>query len=219
MPKKLHPLAPMWASYGGTGLLIAAATLVIPWLVRRQLANEPTGDAQRPLAPKKQTPLDKRLFVYPVATTVGAEDLADVWARRLESFFGAAPSQAQMGILMGQSIVASGSPDGLTVVNNNPLRLRANRFYRDYWTTVRVPEWGSQRPVHRWLPIRSYLSLDAAAFDWLTQMPEAARGALQAADPDAYAKALVAARAVDLPARAYVPELVAAASSWLDSNA
>ena len=208
-------LAPRWMQFGGIGIVIAGFAFMIPWLMRRQLALEPVGTKESPFAPKVQTP-HPNLYVYPNSEPLNLRKMEVVWKRRWRSMYGDELSPEQLSPLMAHYVLANRIGG---VYNRNPLRLFANRFYEGRWTSLRRPEWNSNRPVHRWYPVRSYLSLDAGAADWLQGLPEAAKVAIRQGSPEDYARALVEARIVHLPVSAYVPEVAAEASIWLKRRA
>ena len=203
-PPGTEPI-PGWLRFGSWGaLILALGTVVVPWALKRELDNNPSGAPDDPLPPANQTP-DVRAYREPEPEEVSPAAVAAVWPRRWEAAFGAPISQAQLALLMAHTALAT----GMRPVNNNLTGVHAGRFYTGAWTVEPAAEWGGARPVNRWVTVRAYLSLDAAAADWFKVLPQDAVAALHSADPVGYARAMHGRGLIQTPLSVYVPELVA----------
>jgi hypothetical protein len=202
---------PGWLRVGsGAGILILGVTFIAPMIVRRAMDAASSGRQDDPLPPNTQTP-DKANFLYPARTPIPVADVgfATVLRRRWKARQGTDLSPEGLAVLQAQAYLATNG--GQSTINDNPVSLRADRFWTGGWTTIREPVWHNGRPSHRWAPIRAYGSLDAGVYDWLTELSPAALAAAEAGDPVAYVKELIASGWFEAPPEVVEPEFVAAA--------
>jgi len=186
-----HP----WLQAGANGLLFAVAAFTVPFLLRKQLANDPTGNKGDPLAPAKQSP-DPKAYVPPHEAKITPATTRTVWVRRLAAADphagarGVAILQAHTLVVGGVRVTDRTRVETIPVTSNNLLHRDASRTYGGHWTVVAAEEWKWPRPVYRWRPIRAYASLDEAAADWLSDLPPEAREGLRVGDPVMYWRAV-----------------------------
>jgi len=204
---------PYWLKVGTPiGLMLLAMSAVVPHILRRSIDMAPKGSLNDPLPPDDDAP-PRNHFVFPVQRKITTEEVATILRRRWAAMFGADLTAAQLVPLLAH--VALATKRGDDVVSNNIFGLNATRFYGGMWTAAREPEWKNGQPLFRWNPVRAYWSLDAAAHDWYRMMGPQGQAAVQNADVDAYAAALVSSGALMLPVRLVRPELKAEARRFL----
>lgn len=207
---------PQWLRVGaGGGLVLIVGTAAFSYFFREALGSRSMGTQQDPFPPDEETPPKDR-FLFPDPTPIQGPELAAAVRRGWKALHGggAPVPGATISALLVQARLAGGPAVGWNVV-----QLRADRFWRGAWTVRREPEWHNGRPSFRWAPIRAYGSLDAAVYDWLSVLPEAAIAALRSGDVRAFAEALVEAGWANAPAAVYIPEMLAAVGSTLPKAA